>query len=246
MAEETTSGYQNDEYVTEAKEVKYYELVAKPSNAEGAMKVTVTKDENGKEIVEDTTYVDYYYRKMIFNLKIDKTIASVSVNGNESVINGDLAKVEVYRKDMATAKVQIKYLIKVTNDSELSGKATIMENIPAGMTMNTEKNMDWAVNGSTATRETKELAPGESESYEVVLDWQNGDGNIGMKENVASIISSENDAGFDEKDTTDNEDKADVIVAISTGGHTYVMIAGGVLLVLIAMACGVYIVKKQD
>ena len=245
-AEETTSGYQNDEYVTEAKEVKYYELVAKPSNAEGAMKVTVTKDENGKEIVEDTTYVDYYYRKMIFNLKIDKTIASVSVNGNESVINGDLAKVEVYRKDMATAKVQIKYLIKVTNDSELSGKATIMENIPAGMTMNTEKNMDWAVNGSTATRETKELAPGESESYEVVLDWQNGDGNIGMKENVASIISSENDAGFDEKDTTDNEDKADVIVAISTGGHTYVMIAGGVLLVLIAMACGVYIVKKQD
>ena len=245
-AEETTSGYQNDEYVTEAKEVKYYELVAKPSNAEGAMKVTVTKDENGKEIVEDTTYVDYYYRKMIFNLKIDKTIASVSVNGNESVINGDLAKVEVYRKDMATAKVQIKYLIKVINDSELSGKATIMENIPAGMTMNTEKNMDWAVNGSTATRETKELAPGESESYEVVLDWQNGDGNIGMKENVASIISSENDAGFDEKDTTDNEDKADIIVAISTGGHTYVMIAGGVLLVLIAMACGVYIVKKQD
>ena len=245
-AEETTSGYQNDEYVTEAKVVKYYELVAKPSNAEGAMKVTVTKDENGKEIVEDTTYVDYYYRKMIFNLRIDKTIVSVSVNGAESVINGDLAKVEVYRKDMATAKVQIKYLIKVTNDSELSGKATIMENIPAGMTMNTEKNMDWAVNGSTATRETKELAPGESESYEVVLDWQNGDGNIGMKENVASIISSENDAGFDEKDTTDNEDKADVIVAISTGGHTYVMIAGGVLLVLIAMACGVYIVKKQD
>ena len=245
-AEETTSGYQNDEYVTEAKEVKYYELVATPGNASGKMTVKVTKDENGKEIVEDTTYVDYYYRKMIFNLKIDKTIASVSVNGNESVINGDLAKVEVYRKDMATAKVQIKYLIKVTNDSELSGKATIMENIPAGMTMNTEKNMDWAVNGSTATRETKELAPGESESYEVVLDWQNGDGNIGMKENVASIISSENDAGFDEKDTTDNEDKADIIVAISTGGHTYVMIAGGVLLVLIAMACGVYIVKKQD
>ena len=245
-AEETTSGYQNDEYVTEAKEVKYYELVATPGNASGKMTVKVTKDENGKEIVEDTTYVDYYYRKMIFNLKIDKTIASVSVNGAESVINGDLAKVEVYRKDMATAKVQIKYLIKVINDSELSGKATIMENIPAGMTMNTENNNGWAVNGSTATRETKELAPGESETFEVVLDWQNGDGNIGTKENVASIVSSENEAGFDEKDATDNEDKADVIVAISTGGHTYVMIAGGILLVLIAMACGVYIVKKQD
>ena len=132
------------------------------------------------------------------------------------------------------------------DDRGLSGKATVMENIPAGMTMNTENNNGWAVNGSTATRETKELAPGESETFEVVLDWQNGDGNIGTKENVVSIVSSENEAGFDEKDATDNEDKADVIVAISTGGHTYVMIAGGVLLVLIAMACGVYIVKKQD
>ena len=244
--EDMITGHQDDEYTTVAKEIRYYTVSDSPANAKGNMRVTVTKDENGKDIVENTTYVDYYYRKLIFNLKIDKTVASVSVNGAESVINGDLAKVEVYRKDVMTAKVQVKYLIKVTNDSELSGKATIMENIPAGMTMNTENNSGWAVNGSTATRETKELAPGESETYEVVLDWQNGDGNIGTKENVASIVSSENEAGFDEKDATDNEDKADVIVAISTGGHTYVMIAGGILLVLIAMACGVYIVKKQD
>ena len=242
----TQDGYQNDEYATEAKKIKYYELVAMPANAEGTMRVTVTKDENGKEIVEDTTYVDYYYRKLVFNLKIDKTIASVSVNGVESVINGDLAKVEVYRKDFNTAKVEVKYLIKVTNDGELSGKASVLESIPVGMTMSAEKNSGWAVNGSTATRETKELAPGESEEFEVVLDWQNGEGNVGTKENVASIVSSENEAGFDEKDATDNEDKADVIVAISTGENTYVMIAGSVLLVLIAMACGVYIVKRQD
>ena len=239
-------GYQNDEYVTEAQEVKYYELVETPDNAEGTMKVTVTKDENGKEIVEDTMYVTYYYRKLVFNLKIDKTVASVSVNGVESVINGDLAKVEVYRKDVATAKVQVKYLIKVTNDGELSGKASVLENIPAGMTMSAELNKDWAVNGSTATRETKELKPGESEEFEVVLEWQNGDGNVGTKENVASIVSSENEAGFDEKDATDNEDRADLIVAVSTGGNSYVMIAGGILLVLVAMACGVYIVKRQE
>ena len=37
-----------------------------------------------------------------------------------------------------------------------------------------------------------------------------------------------------------------IIVAIGTGGHTYVLIAGGILLVMIALACGVYVVKKVE
>ena len=244
--EEKQEGHQNDEYTTEAKDIKYYKLIATPDNATGTMKVTVTKDENGKDIVEDTTYVTYYYRKLIFNLNIDKKVSSVTVNGEESIINGDLGKVEVHRKELNTAKVEVKYIIKVTNDSELTGKASILEDIPTGMIMNAEKNAGWEVKGTTATRETKELQPGESEEYLVVLDWENGENNIGMKENTASIISTENEAGFEEKDTTDNEDKADVIVAIGTGGHTYVLIAGGMLLILISLACGVYVKKKSS
>ena len=243
--EEKQEGHQNDEYTTEAKDIKYYKLIAIPDNATGTMKVTVTKDENGKDIVEDTTYVTYYYRKLIFNLTINKKVSSVTVNGEESIINGDLGKVEIHRKEMSTAKVEVKYIIKVTNDSELTGKASILEDIPTGMTMNVDKNAGWEVKGTTATRETKELQPGESEEYIVVLDWENGENNIGMKENTASIISTENEAGFEEKDTTDNEDKADVIVAIGTGGHTYVLIAGGMLLILISLACGVYVIKKR-
>ena len=243
--EEKQEGHQNDEYTTEAKDIKYYKLIATPDNATGTMKVTVTKDENGKDIVEDTTYVTYYYRKLIFNLNIDKKVSSVTVNGEESIINGDLGKVEVHRKELNTAKVEVKYIIKVTNDSELTGKASILEDIPTGMIMNAEKNAGWEVKGTTATRETKELQPGESEEYLVVLDWENGENNIGMKENTASIISIENEAGFEEKDTIDNEDKADVIVAIGTGGHTYVLIAGGMLLILISLACGVYAIKKR-
>ena len=244
--EEKQEGHQNDEYTTEAKDIKYYKLIATPDNATGTMKVTVTKDENGKDIIEDTTYVTYYYRKLIFNLNIDKKVSSVTVNGEESIINGDLGKVEVHRKELNTAKVEVKYIIKVTNDSELTGKASILEDIPTGMTMNADKNEGWEVKETTATRETKELQPGESEEYLVVLDWENGENNIGMKENTASIISIENEAGFEEKDTTDNEYKADIIVAIGTGGHTYVLIAGGMLLILISLACGVYIIKKND
>ena len=238
------TGHQNDEYTTEQKDIKYYEIKELPANKDGKMTVTVTKDENGKEIVEDTTYVNYYYRKLIFNLRVDKTIASVIVNGQETAINGNLGKVEVHRKDISTANVKVVYKIKVTNDSELTGKANVVENIPSGMTMKTENNPGWTINETTASIETDEIKPGESREYQVVLGWQNGDSNIGTKENIASIVT-ENVAGFNEKDISDNESRANLIVAVGTGEVPYVAIAGGVLMILVAMTIGVYVIKKK-
>ena len=238
------TGHQNDEYTTEQKDIKYYEIKELPANKDGKMTVTVTKDENGKEIVEDTTYVNYYYRKLIFNLKVDKIIASVIVNGQETAINGNLGKVEVHRKELSTANVKVVYKIKVTNNSELTGKANVVENIPSGMTMMLDNNPGWKINETTASIETDEIKPGESREYQVVLGWQNGDGNIGTKENVASIVT-ENEAGFDEQFDTDNVSRADLIVAVGTGEVPYVAIAGGVLMIMIAMTAGVYVIKKK-
>ena len=86
------------------------------------------------------------------------------------------------------------------------------------------------------------MKPGETQEYQVVLDWNNGENNIGMKENTATI-TTQNEAGFEEKDMADNEDKADIIVAVGTGEVPYVVIAGFTLLIVIAMTAGVYIVK---
>ena len=237
-------GHQNDEYTTEQKDIKYYEIAKVPENKEGKMIVTVTKDENGKDIVENTTYVNYYYRKLIFNLRVDKTIASVIVNGQETPINGSLGKVEVHRKNILTANVKVVYKIKVTNDSELAGKANVVENIPSGMTMKSDNNPSWTINETTASIETDEVKPGESREYQVVLGWQNGDSNVGTKENIASIIT-ENEAGFDEKDKSDNESKADLIVAVGTGEVPYVAIAGSILLIMISITAGIYVIKKK-
>ena len=238
------TGHQNDDYTTEQKDIKYYEIAKVPENKEGKMTVTVTKDENDKDIVDDTTYVNYYYRKLIFNLRVDKTIASVIVNGQETPINGSLGKVEVHRKDISTANVKVVYKIKVTNDSELSGKANVVENIPSGMTMKSDNNPGWTINETTASIETDEVKPGESREYQVVLGWQNGDSNVGAKENIASIIT-ENEAGFDEKDKSDNESKADLIVAVGTGEVPYVAIAGSILLIMISITAGIYVIKKK-
>ena len=238
------TGHQNDDYTTEQKDIKYYEIAKVPENKEGKMVVTVTKDENGKDIVDDTTYVNYYYRKLIFNLRVDKTITSVIVNGQETPINGNLGKVEVHRKNISTANIKVVYKIKVTNDSELTGKANVVENIPSGMTMIADNNPGWTINETTASVETDEIKPGESREYQIVLGWQNGDNNIGTKENVASIIT-ENEAGFDEKDKSDNESKADLIVAVGTGEVPYVAIAGSILLIMISITAGIYVIKKK-
>ena len=238
------TGHQNDDYTTEQKDIKYYEIAKVPENKEGKMVITVTKDENGKEIVEDTTYVNYYYRKLIFNLRVDKTIASVIVNGQETPINGNLGKVEIHRKDISTANVKVVYKIKVTNDSELTGKANVVENIPSGMTMIADNNPDWTINETIASIETDEIKPGESREYQVVLGWQNGDSNVGTKENVASIVT-ENEAEFEEKDKSDNESKADLIVAVGTGEIPYVAIAGGILLIMISITAGIYVINKK-
>ena len=176
-------------------------------------------------------------------MKIDKTVESIVVNGQEQQVNGDLGKVEVPRKELSTAKVQVKYKIAITNDSELTGKAVIMEDIPSGMIMKPENNPGWDIKEATATKETNEMKPGETQEYQVVLDWNNGENNIGMKENTATI-TTQNEAGFGEKDTADNEDKADIIVAVGTGEVAYTLIAYGVLLVMLSITCGVYIIKR--
>ena len=44
---------------------------------------------------------------------------------------------------------------------------------------------------------------------------------------------------------TDNESKADLIVAVGTGEVPYAKIAGGVLIIMIAMMAGIYVIRKR-
>ena len=238
------TGHQNDEYTTEEKDIKYYKIEKIPENKEGKMQVTVTKDENGDDIVEDTTYVNYYYRKLIFNLKIEKIIDSISVDEVESKVNGNLGKVEINKKKISTSNIKVKYKIKVTNDSELSGKAQIIENIPSGMKMKLEDNYGWNIQETIAIMNTKIIKPGESVEYTVTLEWINGENAIGTKENIAQLGSIENEANFEEKDTTDNEEKADVIILIDTGKKNYKQTAIGLLVLVIEFTAVIYVFKK--
>ena len=237
-------GHQNDEYTTEEKDIQYYKIKKVPENKDGKMEVTVTKDEDGNEVVNDITYVNYYYRKLVFNLKVDKIVKKAIVNDQEIVINGALGKVEVYRNSIQTSNVKIIYNIRVTNDSELSGKANIVEKIPDGMAMLTEDNLDWKIKGLTARLKTGDIKPGESKDYEVVMTWRNDEATVGTKENMVTI-STENEAGFNEQFETDNVSKATMIVAVATGESSYIRIANDVLFISLGILAIVWAIDSK-
>ena len=245
--EEIIEGLAGDAYTTTRKEFEYYTLIEMPANAQGNMTVEVVKDENGEAIVNNIIFVNYYYRKMEFNLKVDKRISSVIVNGVERYINSDFGKVEINRKEISTTNIQVVYSITVTNNGDIKGKGRIIENVPSGMIMRQEKNNEWDVSSTVAKLETKELEPGESVTYKVVLDWLGGDGNVGTKNNIAEITGTENEIGFEEKDISDNKDNAELVITIGTGEYTYAIGSGIVIILLAAIGVTLKIrTRKED
>lgn len=231
IAEQTVEkGHQGDEYITAAKTIEYYKITKLPDNSTG--------------IMDGTIEVIYYYRKLTFDLEIDKTINSLKINGkSKKITDEELVKAEVYRKEVDSTKIEVVYKITVRNKGEIAGKAVILEKIPENMKMNKSKNTGWEIDGKEARIETKEIAPGGSATYKVTLEWVKGDGNFGTIRNVAKLEKVENTPNYEEKDLSNNSDDADVIVTVSTGIEKVSMIA---IIALIYILSAVYVNKRLD
>ena len=215
----TIDGQIEDEYKTEAKEFQYYTLVEEelPENAEGKMKVEITKDENGKDVVNNIIDVYYYYEPKPFNIGVEKTISKVTVNGKEQNIdNNKLTKVEIYRKDVNDTKVEVEYTIKVTNNEEVDGKAIIRENIPDGMSV-VNNDGTWDEKDGYLEKVIPEIKAGETKEYKIILAWDGGDANLGEKDNKVEITQTDNVPGFKENNEQDNSSEATVMINVSTG-----------------------------
>ena len=249
--EEEQEGYDGKEYTTEPKDVKYYELIQKkyPSNSEGTMEAKVTVDEEtGEEIIEDTTYVDYVYRKKTFNLKIDKKIKKISINGDVQEINSALGKAEINKKVINNADIKIIYTIKVTNDGELTGGADIVETIPTGMTWDQYNDKKWEQDGNNLMRNTGDMKPGDTKEYEIIFDLTPDQSNLGTKVNVVTLEKVENEAEFEELTLKDNSSKAEMVLMVGTGKeekNPILETIAFVSLVFSAGVCIVYLVKKE-
>ena len=206
--EEIQNGYVNDKYKTDPKQIEYYDLVEEkyPENSEGKM-------------TEEELIVKYYYKKMPFNMKVEKELEKVQVNGSEEsveLINNKLAKLEINYKDINSTNIEIAYKIKVTNTEKIAGTALIEERIPEGFEFIMELSSEgWTLKDGSYIVQTEEINPGETKEYKVTLRWKPEEENKGQKQNTAKITQTTNTPNYEETTLEDNEDSAIVEIKLN-------------------------------
>ena len=224
-------GQKDDDYTATAKEFEYYTLIEKPQEEQGKMKVEIVKDENGNDVVNNTIELYYYYEAKPFNIGVEKEITGIAVNGERRApTNGKLEKVEIYRKSTESTSVQVEYKIKVSNTGEVSGNATIEENIPEGMSL-ANNDGTWEEQEGKLIKVIPELGAGETKEYTVLLNWEQSGNNMGEKANEVKLVETGNVPGFVDNNDKDNTSNANVIISVETGAPLPI----GLIIVLVAM-----------
>ena len=224
-------GQKEDEYTTQEKEFEYYTLIEKPQEEQGQMKVEITKDEEGNDVVNNTIELYYYYEAKPFNIGVEKEITGIAVNGERRApSDGKLEKVEIYRKAAEDTSVQIEYKIKVINSGEVSGNATIEENIPEGMKI-ANNDGTWEEQEGKLIKVIPEIGAGETKEYTVLLNWEQTGENMGEKTNEVKLVETGNVPGFVDNNDKDNTANANVIISVETGAPLPI----GLIIVLVAM-----------
>ena len=202
------------------------------------MKVEITKDENGKDVVNNTIDVYYYYEPKPFNIGVEKEISAIIVNGNRrNATNGKLEKVDIYRKSTENTSVQVEYKIKVMNTGEVEGRAIIEDKLPEGMTLANNdgtwevSSVNAAESGETTIRKViPEIGAGETKEYTVLLNWNASGDNMGNKVNEVTLTETDNVPGFKDGNDKDNTDNATVSISVETGEFPV-----GLLVALVAL-----------
>ena len=241
-------GFNQDEYETTAKEFEYYTLIESPEEPNGTMKVEIVKDEEGNDIVNNTIELYYYYEAKPFNIGVEKEITGIIVNGERrEPTNGKLEKVEIYRKAAEDTSVQVEYKIKVSNTGEISGNATIEENIPEGMSL-ANNDGTWEEQEGKLIKVIPEIGAGETKEYTVLLNWEQSGNNMGEKANEVKLVETGNVPGFVDNNDKDNTSNANVIISVETGELPIGLILALVALVgleTVTLRYAVVLTKKQ-
>ena len=244
----TIEGFNQDEYTTEAKEFKYYTLIETPENKEGQMKVEIVEDEEGNKTVNNTIDVYYYYQAKPFNIGVEKEITGIVVNGeSRTPTNGKLERIEIYRKDVEETNIQIVYRIRVINSGEVEGAVTIEDKLPEGMSL-ANNDGTWEEQDGVLRKIIPEINPGETKEYTVVLDWNTAENNMGEKDNIISIVDTQNVPGFIDNNDKDNTSNANVIISVETGELPIGLILALVVLVgleTVTLRYAVVLTKRQ-
>lgn len=223
-------------YETEAKNIQYYKLEGTPENATGT-------------VASGTTEVIYYYDKQDFNIKTDKTISELYVNGDKQDIKNNknnIFQVSVHRKELENTELKIKYIIKIENTGEIPGTAGIVtDQIPEGLEFYAEDNADyWQLKDGVAMTDKLDgelIEPGEYKELEIVLRCTNLGDKVGIQTNKAVAENMKNDPNFEDSNSEDDLGECELLISVGLGGQDIVKI---LLISIVALIVVAKIINK--
>ena len=257
---EYAQGTIDQRYLTNEKQIDFYNIVEEkiPENKEGNLsekqietsienkldmlnklnsELSDKSDETTEKLIEilknkNVVIVNYYYKKLPFNLSINKEFTSVKVNGTERLENDNkFVELSIPNTEISNTNIDVTYKITVTNTEQIEGKAVILEQIPVGFEVVEKQNSEWKLNESGDLQLTTEvLKPGESVEYEIELHWNEKMKCFGLLENIAKINETRNLCGFDETRLDDNKDSCKLVLSVRTGKY-------GVTKNMVAISC---------
>ena len=175
------------------------------------------------------------------DVKIEKYISKITVTNNKGTKeyefnNKNLAKVEVYRKQINNTTINVEYKIVITNEGNVDNYITnIIDYLPEGLTV--EDSTNWSSIKNNAV-ENKSLAgtilkAGESRTITLNATKKLSDGKLGNLVNVAKIDGIKNTDNISDNNSDNNSSEATLIVTVSTGAKRNIAIFITVLILAI-------------
>lgn len=204
-----------------------YIIIEKPKNEENIL----TK--------EDLT-ITYYYRKLKFNLNIKMEMKKAYINENYYELEGKLDKIETQiREANSSSDVRIFYKLRISNDSERRGSATIKVKIPKGYVA-IESNIYKINDDNTLTINVEDMGPNDLWEIEIIIK-KNEERDISEIVTTTAYIES---TSVEESNLKDNEAKCELVIMPRTGAKQ--MAIHGIICMTIITFLVCLVLKKDN
>ncbi len=193
-----------------------------------------------------------------YDLQLEKYISKVTVQNNKTVTNNyenaTLVKQEIDAKQVASTMVVVEYTIKVTNKGDVSGYVKkIADYLSKDYKFNSELNKDWYQSGDDlycTSLANEEIKPGESKEVKLTVVKQMTENNTGLVNNTAEIVSSYNELGLSDINSTEGNKvkgendmgSADLIISIRTGQT--IMAISLVIVTIFILGIAIFLLKR--
>lgn len=193
-----------------------------------------------------------------YDLQLDKFISKVTVQNNKTVTNtyneATLVKQEIDAKQVNNTMVIVEYTIRVTNKGDVVAYVKkIADYLSVDYKFNSELNKDWYQSGNDVyctSLANEKIEPGQSKEVKLTVIKEMQEDNTGLINNTAEIVSSYNEQGLiDINSTEGNKAKgendmgsADLIISIKTG--QIVMTISLIISTIVILGVAMFLIRK--